>query len=144
MPPRPRGPGAGAGSVGAGAGAASASGTAVVMKTLSAQMTGEECPLPGTAYFQATCSLSLHDSGASPRAMPLSEGPRQRGQSSSAAAAAAAAAAGASETMGRASRKRPQANRKEIERDIGKIVPQKTQAREASWSNLDASRARQP
>src|SRR5580658_8144952 len=81
--PRPRPPDGGvASAVGAGAGLAGM-GIAVVMKILSPQMTGEELPLPGISCFQATCSVSLQVSGASPRAMPLSAGPRQRGQSSS-------------------------------------------------------------
>src|SRR5262245_33941071 len=83
----PPGPGACGGSVGAGAAGAAAAfvGTAVVINILSPQITGEDCPRPGIGARQAMFLPSLHSTGASPRAMPFSLGPRQRGQSSSAA-----------------------------------------------------------
>ena len=55
-------------------------GTAVVRKIWSPQMMGVEWPRPGMGVFQARFLVSLHSTGASPRAMPLFEGPRQRGQ----------------------------------------------------------------
>src|ERR1035441_5726485 len=54
-PPLPPGPGRGGGAGAAGGAAAGALpvGTAVVRKSLSPQITGEECPFPGTSTFQA-------------------------------------------------------------------------------------------
>src|SRR5271154_3092685 len=58
-----------------------AGGTEVVTKIRSPQITGEECPRPGTSAFHLMCSVSLQVSGASPRAMPFQSGPRHWAQS---------------------------------------------------------------
>src|SRR5262249_39362558 len=81
FPPEPRPSGADSGEAAVGPPV----GTAVVRKILSPQMMGEENPRPGTRTRHATFLLSPHSRGASPRAIPLLLGPRQRGQSSSAA-----------------------------------------------------------
>ena len=63
--------------------AAGVVGTAVVTKMRSPQTTGDENPRPGTVAFQAIRSVLFQVSGASPRAIPSFEGPRQAGQSAS-------------------------------------------------------------
>jgi hypothetical protein len=48
-----------------------------VTKIRSPQITGLECPLPGSSTFQATLLVSLQRTGAVPAATPVCDGPRQ-------------------------------------------------------------------
>ena len=58
------------------------SSSAVVRKTWRPQVTGEECPRPGTSVCQAMFSVGLHVGGTfCGAAMPLPLGPRHQGQS---------------------------------------------------------------
>src|SRR5512142_1451771 len=91
---------AGSGGGTAGGAAGLPVGTAVVTKIRSPHTTGVECPRPGTGAFHATPFESLQDTGASPRAIPLSSGPRQRGHVSGAPASAKAPAKNATANVG--------------------------------------------
>ena len=55
-------------------------GIAAVRKSLSPQITGDEWPFPGMSTFHFMFLVSLQCTGASPTAIPLSAGPRQRDQ----------------------------------------------------------------
>ena len=55
-------------------------GIAVVTKIRSPQIAGVEKPRPGISVFHLMLLVSLQTVGASPRAMPLKNGPRHCGQ----------------------------------------------------------------